>query len=92
MYLQPGIGSHSLHPLGTGMHALVCCCLNPPPQTTACTCCRSTLACCDHEGPGSFMAEKPLMAVCNWVPDYFSTAVDYDGTTTKKIGIFTVKW
>jgi hypothetical protein len=40
------------------------------------------------------MSEKPLMSVCNWVEDFFHTdkAIKYDGTTTEKVGIFTVTW
>ena len=55
---------------------------------------RSTLACCNSHGPGSFMSEKPLMSVCNWVEDFFPAdkSIKYDGTTTEKVGIFTVTW
>jgi hypothetical protein len=38
------------------------------------------------------MSESSLMGVCSWTSDYFDKPVKYDGTTTEKIGIFTVKW
>lgn len=54
---------------------------------------RTTMSCCErHHSPGSFMSESSLMGVCSWTSDYFDKPVKYDGTTTEKIGIFTVKW
>lgn len=38
------------------------------------------------------MSEKPLMSVCNWVEDFWTVPIKYDGTTTEKVGIFTVTW